>query len=80
MSEITNLCSLPNIVRLEVRPDPFSTVPFPHDPDFVRRDALLDQVHEKVSIPDSRIALVALGGVGSGNTGPLAARSKLTIQ
>ncbi|KAJ6008357.1 hypothetical protein N7540_012333 [Penicillium herquei] len=47
----------------EPRPEPLSTVPFPHDPDFVSRDELLDQIHEKSSIP-SRIVLVGLGGVG----------------
>lgn len=49
----------------EPRPEPLSTVPFPHDPDFVSRDALLNQIHEKASIPGSRIALIGLGGIGS---------------
>jgi hypothetical protein len=49
----------------ESRPEPLSTVPFPRDPDFVSRDAILAQIHEKASIPGSRIALVGLGGVGS---------------
>lgn len=49
----------------EPRPEPLSTVPYPHDPDFVSRDALLDQIYEKALIPGSRIALVGLGGVGS---------------
>ncbi|KAJ5627172.1 hypothetical protein N7528_004599 [Penicillium herquei] len=48
----------------EPRPEPLSTVPFPHDPDFVSRDELLDQIHEKSSIQGSRIVLVGLGGVG----------------
>jgi hypothetical protein len=48
----------------EPRPEPLSTVPFPHDPEFVSRHAILDQIHEKASIPGSRIALVGLGGVG----------------
>ncbi|OQD74234.1 hypothetical protein PENANT_c182G01300 [Penicillium antarcticum] len=48
----------------EPRPEPLSTVPFPHDPDFVSRDGLLDQIHEKSSIPGSMIVLVGLGGVG----------------
>ncbi|KAJ5898987.1 hypothetical protein N7495_003731 [Penicillium taxi] len=30
-------------------PSPLSTVPFPPDPDFVSRDALLDQIREKNS-------------------------------
>ncbi|KAJ5737309.1 uncharacterized protein N7483_002434 [Penicillium malachiteum] len=49
--------------RSAPRPEPLSTVPFPHDPDFVYRGAL-DQIHEKLSAPGSRIALVGLGGVG----------------
>ncbi|KAJ5335664.1 uncharacterized protein N7506_005600 [Penicillium brevicompactum] len=50
--------------RPESRPDPLSTVPFPHEPDFVSRGALLDRIHDKASIPGSRIVLVGLGGVG----------------
>ncbi|KAJ5651978.1 hypothetical protein N7507_009404 [Penicillium longicatenatum] len=48
----------------EPRPEPLFTVPFPHDPDFVSRDGMLNTIHEKSSIPGSRIALVGLGGVG----------------
>ncbi|KAJ5843194.1 uncharacterized protein N7525_000935 [Penicillium rubens] len=48
----------------EPRPKPLSTVPFPHDPDFVSRDDLLAQIHERSSTPGSRIVLVGLGGVG----------------
>ncbi|KAJ5464890.1 uncharacterized protein N7458_000576 [Penicillium daleae] len=50
--------------RSEPRPEPLSTVPFPRDPDFVGRNGLLDQIHEKASIAGSRLALVGLGGVG----------------
>ncbi|CAI7618642.1 unnamed protein product [Penicillium viridicatum] len=50
--------------QLELRPDPLSTVPLPHDPDFVSRDDLLNQIHERSSVPGSRIVLVGLGGVG----------------
>ncbi|KAJ9480666.1 hypothetical protein VN97_g12875 [Penicillium thymicola] len=50
--------------RPETPPSPLSTVPFMRDPDFVSRDIILDQVHEKSSVPGSRIALVGLGGVG----------------
>lgn len=35
--------------------------------------------YEKSSVPGSRIALVGLGGVGLGNTGRRAIRSKLTL-
>ncbi|CAI7577715.1 unnamed protein product [Penicillium discolor] len=50
--------------RLETPPSPLSTVPFTRDPDFVRRDKLVDQIYEKNSVPGSRIALIGLGGVG----------------
>jgi hypothetical protein len=50
--------------QLEPRPDPLSTVPALHDPDFVSRDDLLNHIHEKSSVPGSRIVLVGLGGVG----------------
>ncbi|KAJ5707370.1 hypothetical protein N7488_007171 [Penicillium malachiteum] len=50
--------------RPETPPTPLSTVPFHRDPDFVSRDTLLDQIHEKISVPGSRIALVGIGGVG----------------
>lgn len=59
----TNSHTLPGLP--EHRPKPLWTVPFPPDPDFVSREALLEQIDEKVSIPGSRIALVGLGGVGS---------------
>lgn len=52
------------LVRPETPPSPLSTVPFAHDPDFVSRDTLLHQIHEKSSVSGSRIALVGLGGVG----------------
>ncbi|KAJ5612510.1 Tetratricopeptide-like helical [Penicillium lagena] len=50
--------------RPETPPNPLSTVPFRRDPDFVDRGTLLDQIHEKGSVPGSRIALLGLGGVG----------------
>ncbi|KAJ5090876.1 hypothetical protein N7532_009560 [Penicillium argentinense] len=50
--------------RPETPPSPLSTVPFPRDPHFVSRNTLLHQIHEKGSVPGSRIALVGLGGVG----------------
>jgi ankyrin repeat protein len=43
---------------------PFFHVPFLRDPDFVDRERLLDEIHEKCSTPPSMIALVGLGGVG----------------
>ncbi|KAJ5667208.1 hypothetical protein N7507_003072 [Penicillium longicatenatum] len=48
----------------EPRPEPLSTVPFPQDPDFVSRDGILNEIHEKSSVSGSRIVLVGLGGVG----------------
>ncbi|KAJ5496994.1 hypothetical protein N7463_008981 [Penicillium fimorum] len=51
-------------VRPETPPSPLSTVPFMRDPDFVRRDTLINQIHEKNSVAGSRIALIGLGGVG----------------
>ncbi|KAJ5887900.1 P-loop containing nucleoside triphosphate hydrolase protein [Penicillium taxi] len=48
----------------ETPPAPVFTVPFRRDLDFVSRGTLLDQLHEKGSVPGSRIALVGLGGVG----------------
>ena len=45
-------------------PSPSSNIPFLRDPDYVNRRSLLDQIHEKLSMPASRAALVGLGGVG----------------
>ena len=45
-------------------PKPSSTIPFRRDPDFVDRRTLLDQIHQKCSVPAARTALVGLGGVG----------------
>ncbi|KAF7519204.1 hypothetical protein PCG10_010322 [Penicillium crustosum] len=50
--------------RPETPPSPLSTVPFTRDPDFVRRETLLDQIYSKNSVAGSRIALIGLGGVG----------------
>ena len=41
-----------------------STIPFCRDPDFIVRQTLLDQLHEKCATLASRTALVGLGGVG----------------
>ncbi|KAJ5585729.1 hypothetical protein N7450_005516 [Penicillium hetheringtonii] len=53
-----------NQERPEIPTSPLSTVPFPRDPDFVDREALVDQIHEKCALSGSWIALVGLGGVG----------------
>lgn len=45
-------------------PPPSSTVPFRQDPDFIIREALLEQLHSKCAMPAARIALDGLGGFG----------------
>ncbi|GAB7332859.1 hypothetical protein MBLNU13_g04577t2 [Cladosporium sp. NU13] len=44
-------------------PPPISTVPFHRDPDFVGRPQL-EELEEKLSVWNKRVALVGLGGVG----------------
>jgi len=48
----------------EVPPEPFSTVPFRRDPDFVDRGDTLTQIDRRCSQPAGRVALVGFGGVG----------------
>ncbi|KAJ5787952.1 hypothetical protein N7457_002942 [Penicillium paradoxum] len=43
---------------------PVSTVPFLRDPDFVDRGTILEQINQKLSRPEARVALVGVGGVG----------------
>ncbi len=50
--------------RPETPPAPFSTIPFSHDPDFVNREDILDQIEKRCSEEAARVALVGLGGVG----------------
>ncbi|KAK0724111.1 hypothetical protein B0H67DRAFT_99888 [Lasiosphaeris hirsuta] len=50
--------------RPENRPNPSIMVPFSRDEDFVKRQALLDQMSQNCGKPGSRTALVGLGGVG----------------
>ncbi|KAJ5857210.1 Tetratricopeptide-like helical [Penicillium solitum] len=50
--------------RPETPTKPLSTVPFGKDEEFVSRDVLLRQIHEKTLVPGARVALVGLGGVG----------------
>jgi hypothetical protein len=47
-----------------VPPKPFSTVPFPRDPDFVDRDDVLAQIEQRCSRSAGRAAIVGLSGVG----------------
>ena len=44
--------------------EPFSTIPFSQDPDFVHRPDLSAWIHQKCAPPASRAAIVGLGGVG----------------
>jgi hypothetical protein len=44
--------------------EPFSTVPFAPDPNFVDRPDILAWIHEKCTRPGARAALVGLGGIG----------------
>jgi hypothetical protein len=46
------------------RREPFSTVPFLPDPDFVERTEIATWLHDTLIQPGSRAALVGLGGVG----------------
>jgi hypothetical protein len=50
---------------------PFSTVPFAPDADFVERAEILAWVRDKCAGPGARAALVGLGGVGYVNIHPL---------
>ncbi|SPO02479.1 uncharacterized protein DNG_05152 [Cephalotrichum gorgonifer] len=50
--------------RPETPPQPFASIPFCHDPDFVNREDILDQMDRRYSVPAGRVALVGLGGVG----------------
>ncbi|KAL8313074.1 hypothetical protein RB593_007337 [Gaeumannomyces tritici] len=50
--------------RPETPPQPFATIPFSRDPDFVDRGDILDQLRQRCSEPAGRMALVGLGGIG----------------
>ncbi|KAF1970583.1 putative kinesin [Bimuria novae-zelandiae CBS 107.79] len=50
--------------RRETPPQPSIVIPFAHDADFVDRGTLLDEICERCTQPNARIALVGLGGVG----------------
>ncbi|KAK4139093.1 P-loop containing nucleoside triphosphate hydrolase protein, partial [Dichotomopilus funicola] len=50
--------------RPETPPQPFATIPFSRDVDFVDRGDILDQIDKRCSEPAGRVALVGLGGVG----------------
>ncbi|KAI1157269.1 hypothetical protein F5B18DRAFT_261410 [Nemania serpens] len=44
--------------------EPFSTVPFARDPNFVDRPEILAWINEKCDGPATRVALVGIGGIG----------------
>jgi hypothetical protein len=50
--------------RPETPPQPFATIPFYRDYDFVDRGDLLEQIYQRCSEPAGRVALVGLGGIG----------------
>ncbi|KAK8057017.1 tpr domain protein [Apiospora saccharicola] len=50
--------------RQETPPNPSSIIPFGRDKDFIPRGDILDRIHQACAIPETRIALVGLGGVG----------------
>jgi hypothetical protein len=51
-------------LSIETPPSPLSTIlPFGRDPDFVRRDVLLEEICVKLA-RSGRAALVGVGGVG----------------
>ncbi|EJT68935.1 hypothetical protein GGTG_13524 [Gaeumannomyces tritici R3-111a-1] len=50
--------------RVETPPQPFATIPFSRDPDFVDRGDILDQLRQRCLEPAGRVALVGLGGIG----------------
>ncbi|KAF2720632.1 hypothetical protein K431DRAFT_226002, partial [Polychaeton citri CBS 116435] len=45
-------------------PTPSSNIPFRHDPDFIERGNLLQQIQDRLSPHTARVALAGLGGVG----------------
>ncbi|KAL7946163.1 P-loop containing nucleoside triphosphate hydrolase protein [Trichoderma barbatum] len=52
------------IEQLETPPQPFPSIPFRRDPDFINRGDYLDQISRCCSESAGRVALVGLGGVG----------------
>ncbi|UPX11168.1 uncharacterized protein EKO05_0001790 [Ascochyta rabiei] len=50
--------------RREDAPQPSIVIPFARDKQFIDRGTLLDEIHERCGLPNARIALVGLGGVG----------------
>ncbi|KAK3635518.1 hypothetical protein LTR56_014685 [Elasticomyces elasticus] len=57
-------CTFAHSDRTETATLPSSNVPFRRDPVFVERSDLLQRLHQQLSAPAARVALVGLGGVG----------------
>jgi hypothetical protein len=55
---------LREVAKFTPKHEPFSTVPFAPDPDFVDRPEILAWIRDKCAGPGARAALVGLGGVG----------------
>lgn len=53
----------PPIERNEAQPQPFPSIPFRRDPDFIDREGILEQMNQCCS-PAGRVALFGLGSVG----------------
>jgi hypothetical protein len=62
---LTDGCMI-NIVPLKEDIEPFHTLPFLRDPDFVGRMNVIEKLDAQFGCPDSssRVALVGLGGMG----------------
>lgn len=50
--------------RPETPPQPFATIPFARDRDFIDRGDILNQLRRQCSETSGRVALVGLGGIG----------------
>ncbi len=66
---IASRAALTSSERPETPPQPFASIPLCHDPDFIDRGDLLDQIGQKCSKPPYRVALIGLGGVGKSQLG-----------
>ncbi|OTB04378.1 hypothetical protein M426DRAFT_11524 [Hypoxylon sp. CI-4A] len=47
-----------------LREQPFSTVPFSRDPNFIDRPEILEWLHKKCDEQSTRVALIGIGGIG----------------
>ncbi|KAJ4365367.1 hypothetical protein N0V95_000514 [Ascochyta clinopodiicola] len=63
---VTNTFHVPSTgtKRREDTPQPSIVIPFARDKQFIDRGTLLDEICEQCVLPNARIALVGLGGVG----------------